>query len=313
MPKQTTVQKRPALWRAGIGVVLVVLAVYALATHWHTVSAGLHVARGAQPSWVALSLILMAITFLIAAAIYGTLAFHRLRYFQTVLVEVSTAFVNRLLPSGIGGLGLHGVYLYKRKHTSAEATVVVSVNNLLGMVAHIVLLACVVAVRPEVIRELFRGHSISLPWQAVAILGVLLVMLFSLPKVRTKLLSFGRNMLKSVRRLRITALLRAVMLAMLLTATYTCILFASAASIGLHLGLLQIFIVFSIGMLVSTATPTPGGLVGAEAGLFAGFVAYNVTAADAAVAVLLYRLVTYWLPLLPGVLALALARQRRLL
>jgi len=41
----------------------------------------------------------------------------------------------RLLPSGIGSLGLNGVYLYKRKHTVAEATVVVSTNNLLGIVS----------------------------------------------------------------------------------------------------------------------------------------------------------------------------------
>jgi uncharacterized protein (TIRG00374 family) len=65
-------------------------------------------------------------------------------------------------------------------------------------------------------------------------------------------------------------------------------------------------------MLASTATPTPGGLVGAEAGLFAGFVAYGVSAPMAGAAVLLYRFVTYWLPLLPGVLALFLARRRRL-
>lgn len=313
MPKQKTVKTKPALWRIVLVVLLVALATYALASHWHTVSVGLSIARGASPLWFGLALILMATTFLIASAIYGVLALHPLRYTQTLLVELSSAFVNRLLPSGIGGLGLHGAYLYKRKHTAAEATVVVSVNNLLGMAAHLLLLASVMAVRPHVIRELFRHGDLSVSWQLATGVVLAVITLVLVPAVRSKLLHFGRNLLGSVRKLRWGALVRALALAMLLTMTYTFILFASTASIGLHLGLLQIFIVFSIGMLVGTATPTPGGLVGAEAGLFAGFIAYGVSAPGAAAVVVLYRLITYWLPLIPGLLALLFARRRHLL
>jgi uncharacterized protein (TIRG00374 family) len=68
----------------------------------------------------------------------------------------------------------------------------------------------------------------------------------------------------------------------------------------LHLGLEHIFLVFTIGMIVGTATPTPGGLVGAEAGLTGGLITYGVQADTALAAALLYRFLTYWLPLLPG-------------
>ena len=67
------------------------------------------------------------------------------------------------------------------------------------------------------------------------------------------------------------------------------------------------------GMLAGTATPTPGGLVGAEAGLFTGFTAYGVSVLDAGAAVLLFRLVTYWLPLFPGLLALLAGRKNGLI
>jgi uncharacterized protein (TIRG00374 family) len=99
---------------------------------------------------------------------------------------------------------------------------------------------------------------------------------------------------------------------MLLTITYTAVLLMTARSVGINLSQLQIFVIFSLGMLFSTATPTPGGLVGAEAGLFAGFVAYGVSAPNATAAVILFRLVSYWLPLLPGAGALFVARQRKL-
>jgi uncharacterized protein (TIRG00374 family) len=113
--------------------------------------------------------------------------------------------------------------------------------------------------------------------------------------------------------MRPVALLRALLLALLLTATYTALLYVSARSVGINLGVLRTFIVFSLGMLTSTVTPTPGGLVGAEAGLYAGFVAYDAGEVPAGAAVLLFRLVSYWLPLLPGAFALLLAKRRKLL
>jgi len=104
----------------------------------------------------------------------------------------------------------------------------------------------------------------------------------------------------------------ALVLSAVLTAAYTFVLYGAVRSIGGSLGLPQVFIVFSFGMLAGTVTPTPGGLVGAEAGLFAGFVAYGTAQPDAAAAVLLFRLITYWLPLIPGVAALWAARTRSL-
>lgn len=310
--------KIPAITRATLirvlaSIVLLGGAAYLLAAHWDTVSKGFAVARSASPAWLGLALLLLALTFCIAAAIYGQLALHPLRYRQTLLIEVSTAFVNRLLPSGLGSLGLHGVYLYKRNHTAAEATVVVTVNNLLGMAAHLSLLILVVLLRPDTLQELTARHHITIPWQAAFGFIVLAIILLLLPKAQRAIRSFGRSVYESVRNIRLRKVAKAVVLAILLTCTYTLILLATARSIGVGLTILQTFIVFSIGMLFSSAVPTPGGLVGAEAGLFTGFVAYGVSAPNAAAAVLLYRLVTYWLPLLPGAVALLLARRHRLI
>jgi uncharacterized membrane protein YbhN (UPF0104 family) len=262
--------------------------------------------------WLGVSMLLMALTFCIAAGIYGVLALHTLQYRKTIVVEVATAFVNRLLPSGLGSLGLHGIYLYKQKHTAAEATVVVSVNNATGMAAHLLLLALVMLLRPDTVHELTARHHVSVPWQALVGFIALAIILLLVPRVKRALTGFGTKLVASVRKLKLSHVLKALALAALLTCTYTFILLATTRSIGLELGLVQIFIVFSIGKLFSTATPTPGGLVGAEAGLFAGFVAYGVAAPQAAAAVLLFRLVSYWLPLLPGALALLLARKQHL-
>jgi undecaprenyl-diphosphatase len=58
------------------------------------------------------------------------------------------------------------------------------------------------------------------------------------------------------------------------------------------------------GHAVGSAAPTPGGLGGVEAALIAGLTGVDVDPAVATSAVLVYRLLTYWLVLLPGWLAL---------
>jgi uncharacterized membrane protein YbhN (UPF0104 family) len=310
MAKQK-VSKRSLSIRIGLSAAVLAAAALVLALHWDTVKDSVHVARGASTAWLGLSLVLMAATFVVASGPYSVLALHHLRFRQTVLVQTATAFVNRLLPSGLGGLGLNGVYLYKRGHTTAEATVVVSVNNLLGIVAHGLLVVCVIVFDRPVLHR-FRTGKLDLDWPVAAGVVALLCLLLLIPPVRRKLTSFARNVLKSIRKMSVMQLLMALPLAALLTVTYTSILYSVTRSLGLDLSLLQVLIVFSIGMFASTATPVPGGLVGAEAGLFAGFVAYGVSEPTAGAVVLLYRLVSYWIPLLPGVGALVLARRKRL-
>jgi uncharacterized protein (TIRG00374 family) len=59
---------------------------------------------------------------------------------------------------------------------------------------------------------------------------------------------------------------------------------------------------FFVGML-GNLLPMPGGVGGVEGGMIASFVAFNVDAGLAVVAVLVYRAFTFWLPLIPGVIA----------
>ena len=71
--------------------------------------------------------------------------------------------------------------------------------------------------------------------------------------------------------------------------------------------------VYLAGAAVATAAPTPGGIGATEAALVAGYTAVGVEASVAFAAVLLFRLITFWLPILPGWLALVtLQRSGRL-
>jgi len=305
-------QKHALAWRAVFTATLVAVTVLVLTRYWVTVSSSLRIARSSNVVWLVVALLSAAATFWIAALVYDVLALHRLRYRQTLLVELASAFVNRLLPAGLGGLGLNGVYLYRRGHTPAEATAVVSVNNLLGISAHLALLAGLLLYEPDVVRALFTKYHIAVPWGWAIAAGVLLCLVWTLPATRNKTATFTNHLFASVRKIGPPNIVRALVLSAFTTTAYTLALLAAARAVDIHLGVLQIFIVFTAGELVGTATPTPGGLVGAEAGLFTGFVAYSVPPATAGAAVLLFRLATYWLPLFPGMAALLAVRQRKL-
>ncbi len=62
--------------------------------------------------------------------------------------------------------------------------------------------------------------------------------------------------------------------------------------------------VYLAGATIGQAAPTPGGLGAVEAALAAGLTAAGLDAGTAVSAVLLYRLITFWLPTVPGYLAL---------
>jgi uncharacterized protein (TIRG00374 family) len=59
---------------------------------------------------------------------------------------------------------------------------------------------------------------------------------------------------------------------------------------------------FFVGMF-GNLLPMPGGVGGVEGGMIAALAAFEVDAGQAVVAVLLFRAMTFWLPMIPGVIA----------
>ena len=61
-----------------------------------------------------------------------------------------------------------------------------------------------------------------------------------------------------------------------------------------------IALVYLAGSVVGQAAPTPGGLGAVEAAIAAGLTATGIDGDVAVSATLVFRLVTFWLPVLPG-------------
>ena len=62
--------------------------------------------------------------------------------------------------------------------------------------------------------------------------------------------------------------------------------------------------------VLASASPTPGGVGAVEAALIAGLTGIGVSVSQATPAVLVYRLITYWLVMLPGWISLKVMQKR---
>jgi uncharacterized protein (TIRG00374 family) len=67
-------------------------------------------------------------------------------------------------------------------------------------------------------------------------------------------------------------------------------------------------VAYVVGYAVGTLAPTPGGLGAVEGLLIAMFVSFGVASTEAVAVVLTYRLINFWLPILPGLVSYASLR-----
>ena len=94
------------------------------------------------------------------------------------------------------------------------------------------------------------------------------------------------------------------------TLAYIAALAGAVAAFDGDVSFAQVGAVYLGSSLIAAAAPTPGGLGAMEAALVAGFTGVGMDAGIAVAAVLSYRLVTYWLPILPGWISFQLLERR---
>jgi uncharacterized protein (TIRG00374 family) len=85
------------------------------------------------------------------------------------------------------------------------------------------------------------------------------------------------------------------------------------AAFGHGVPIASIAVVYLTGSAIGSIMPTPGGLGAVEVALTAGLTATGMPGAVAATAVLLFRLLTFWLPVPFGWVSLNYLERKQLL
>jgi len=230
----------------------------------------------------------------------------RVPFWPTVLAQAASSFVNRVSPSNVGGMALNVRFLQKASVEPSAGVAAVGVNALAGALVHGVLLVIFFAWAGQSAGKAFKLPSsstlLAVLAVAAAVIGIVIATRQGRRFAARKLLPPLRSSLASLRRVarspvRLTLLFGG---SALVTLAYVAGLVASVEAFGGGASIAKIGAVYMASAAVAAATPTPGGVGGFEAAAVTGLTGIGISSGAAVSAVVISRLATYWLPVLPG-------------
>ncbi len=285
--------------RTLVTLVASVAAVYLLAGELAKASLG-NVLRSADWRWGIAALALSAATYVGATVELSGFVAERLPFFRTLVAQVAGSFVTLVTPAAVGGATLNIRYLQRRKIPAAVAAASVGVSQVVAFVLHILLIVVFAAIAGTSAKEPIQPPQWA--WFVLAGLVAVALGVLAIPAGRRVLRARLSPMLGQVLPQLLDVaqhpgkLARGIGGALLLSLCYILCLAACVAAFGRSVPIAKIGVVYLTGSAIGSIVPTPGGLGAVEAALTAGLTAAGVPGAVAVSAVLLFRLLTFWLP-----------------
>ncbi|MEU2759762.1 MULTISPECIES: lysylphosphatidylglycerol synthase domain-containing protein [unclassified Streptomyces] len=270
------------------------------------------VVEQAEWGWVAAALGFSALSYVAAAMSLLGFVPERVSFLKTVQAQVAGSFVKIVAPAAVGGVALNTRFLQRAGVRPGLAVASVGASQLFGLGAHIMLLALFgyLTGTEKTPDSLTPSRTVIAGLLTVAVLVLVVTAIpflrkFVVTRVRSLFAGVVPRMLDVVQRPQ--KLLTGIGGMLLLTGLFVLCLDASIRAFSgpdvPQLSYASIAVVFLAGNALGSAAPTPGGMGAVEGALTLGLIAVGLPKEVAAPAVLLYRVMTLWLPVLPGWLA----------
>ena len=260
--------------------------------------------RTADWRWIAAAVAFSLVTYFGAAWSLSGFVPEPLKLHRTILAQIAGDFATLVSPPTLGAIAINVRYLQKAGLHPALAGASVGVAQVMAFVFHILLLFGF---------GIAAGTQADLTFDppkfvviAVIVLIIVILALLAVPAVRRIIAKRVGPLLKEVVPRLVTVAQRPLKLLegiggiILLNLAYVGVLYACVEAFGGSMNVAVVAVVYLAGATIGQAAPTPGGLGAVEAALAAGLTAGGLDAGVAVSAVLLYRLVTFWLPTIPG-------------
>ncbi len=257
--------------------------------------------------WVAMAVLFSALSYPAAAMSLLGYVPERVPFMRTVAAQVAGSFVKIVAPAAVGGVALNARFLQRAGVRPGLAVASVGASQLFALGSHFVMLLVFgYLTGTEKTPSLTPSRTVIGGLLTVAVLALVVASIpflrkFVVTRVRSLFAGVVPRMLDVLQRPQ--KLLAGIGGSVLLTAAFVMCLDASIRAFGndsTHLSLASVAVVFLAGNALGSAAPTPGGVGAVEATLTVGLIAIGLPKEVAAPAVLLYRLLTLWLPVLPG-------------
>ena len=289
-----------------IQTVLLVALVYVAYPFISTVPTFFNELGSANWWWALLGLTVSALTYVGAAAALWASADGVVSFRNLVIMQFANTFAATTTPAGVGGLALSTRFLQKAGLGTLRATAAVALQQSVQVITHVALLIFFsVAAGASADLSHFVPSATLLYLIGGIALGALGAFL-SVPRlrrwlgtaVRPKLKEVGGELLELMREPKRLGVIVLGCAATTLGAALA--LWSSVEAFGGGTTFVTVTVVTMVGGTLASAAPTPGGVGAVEAALIGGLAAFGVPAAIGVPSVLLYRVLTCWLPVFVG-------------
>ncbi|MFI9827376.1 YbhN family protein [Streptomyces sp. NPDC051913] len=269
----------------------------------------------ADPWWLLAGVAFTLLTWVSAACVRQGALPERLPPGLLLASQFAAGAANHVLPASIGAHAVTLRFLQRQGVPLPRATASLALYSLVRPVAKTVVLIAFVVLSPGLLRPadlIPDGRTLLVPVTAAGLVALTaaLLLVFARP-VR----GFVRTALTDVRLLhtrpsRVLALWGGAAAAPLLQAG---VIFSVGAALGLPLTWTQVAFAFLAASTAVGAIPAPGGIGPVDAALVFALVGFGAPTGPATATVVGYRVLTVWVPLLPGALVLSALVQRKVL
>jgi uncharacterized membrane protein YbhN (UPF0104 family) len=282
------------------------------AAHWRVMYAGGARLASADPVWLLAGAFFTCLCWAATSCARQGAIPERLPWLPLVASQFAAGAANHILPAGLGAHAVTLRFLRRRDITLTRATASVALYSLVKPVAAGLLLLVMLAVIPGALplgTLAPGGRTLLLAAAGVIVaLAAVIVVLATLRPLRRLITGFLRTALTDARELR-TRPCRLLALwggATAFPLFQAGVVASVGASLGLPLPWPQVVLAYLAANAAGSAVPTPGGIGSVDAALVLTLTAYGTPTSLATATVIGYRVLTVWLPLLPGALVLTL-------
>src|SRR3984957_18679428 len=256
--------------------------------------------------WALLGLAISASTYVGAAAALWASADESVNFWRLSVAQVANTFAATTTPAGVGGLALSTRILQKSGLTVMRATAAVALQQSVQVIMHLVLLILFSTVAGA---SMDLAHFVPDATVLYLIAGVALAIVgtfLCVPILRSWLATAVRPRLQEVAKDLVELVREPNRLALIVlgcagtTLGAALALWSSVQAFGGGATFVTCTVVTMVGGTLASAAPTPGGVGAVEAALIGGLAAFGVPAAVGVPSVLLYRVLTCWIPVFIG-------------
>ncbi|MGW0761811.1 lysylphosphatidylglycerol synthase transmembrane domain-containing protein [Streptomyces sp. NPDC002814] len=292
------------------------LVLWVAVRHWSVLVAGFGHLRHAEWPWLLAAGAATCGTWVAASAARQGALVERLPVRRLLATQFAAGAANHLLPTGLGASAVNLRFMAVCGVPLARSSAAVALYLLAESIARVGMLAALLIAFPHALQLgslLPDGVAGPLLTGIGVVAAVALLVLLLVRKLRTVVFTFLRTALGEARAVH-TRPWRAVALwggSLAFPALQAAGLVAVGLALGLPVPPAYMVVAYLAATVAVALIPTPGGIGSVEAALIVALVAAGGPVAVATAVVLAYRIITVWVPILPGALTLgALVRMK---